>query len=234
MFAESATNYDLQSIISAANRTITTQVERQKQQQDLLDTLLKLQSEIKELCTVRDLYFRAATILSDVTDDMTQATLDNITGVINKALAVLFTSNPRWVKIEKSLYRKLYNHFNVELHVEDGSVRSFEQSGSGLAQTISFLFTLCLIDARGGRKILVMDELLNGLHPEAKSVCAELMLSLTSRFQFVAVEYGLDIGKQYLFQNTNGKAQAIELPETNYYASLILNRYKAKEVKESV
>lgn len=171
-------------------------------------TYQNLQSEIQVLQEDVDLsastlktMVKAATLLSSVSEDCTNQILNSIVEVINKALAVLFPNDPKTVEITRSLYRETHPHYNLVLKTKSGVPRAFNQSGTGLAQIISFLFTACLIDSRNGRNIMVMDELLSGLHPGAKSIVANLMLALTKRthdpFQFICVEYSMDIGKQY-------------------------------------
>ena len=82
---------------------------------------------------------------------------------------------------------------------------------------ISFLFLVCLVDARGGRKLIIMDEILNGLHPSAKGIIYDIIMALNKRFQFVIIEYGLDIGKQYMLQNDHGNVTVTALDSTKKY-----------------
>lgn len=163
-----------------------------------IDTLSnEVSVDAKEL----EVMIKASAILASVSEENTNQILTAITDVINKSLGVLFPKDPKTVEITHSLYRDTHPHYTLTLKTQTGIARTFNQSGTGLAQVISFLFTACLIDARRGRKIMVMDELLNGLHPDAKALVASLMLALSTRphdpFQFICVEYGMDIGRQY-------------------------------------
>lgn len=180
-----------------------------------------LNRESKELTTMS----KAAAILANVSDECTNQVLRNITDTINKALAVLFPSDPKTVEISKTMYRDTHPHFILTLKTKDNIVRTFNQSGTGLGQIISFLFTTRLIDIKGGRRILVMDELLNGLHPDAKVLVSALMKALSERkqnpFQFVCVEYNMDIGRQYEIKKSaslNGLSTAsVWTAENGYY-----------------
>lgn len=207
----------IQELVVQANRLEATQRERLNQYTTLYKKAVELQAEITEIERKLELYVCACNLLGEVSDSTTQETLNSISGVINKALGVLFPNDSRTVRISKTMYREVHPHFNVDLITENGAIRSFKQSGSGLAQIISYLFSICLIDARGGRKLIIQDELLNGLHPRAKKVVKALMLAVSDHFQIVSVEYGLDVGKEYVIEKSNGTAEITPYDSNCYY-----------------
>lgn len=164
----------------------------------------------KEIDTLKDVQ----KVLSTISDDNLSKTLDYITDIINKALGEIFKGDTRRVSLHKELYGGQHSHINLELVTGNGVVRDISlQSGTGLRQTVSFLYTLAMIEIQGGRKVLVMDELLSGVHPRAKEVLLDLMKIFSEEgFQFVMVEYGVnDFGKMYLVENDKGDASVVEL-----------------------
>lgn len=207
---------EVQSLIKRGNDILIEQKGLIKHRDDMVGRYRQMQKELKDDYEQLDKYIRASLLVANTADENTKVTIERITGVINRALALLFTEEKRTVSIKPTTYRNSYPHYNVVLTTENGVVRTFKQSGTGLGQVISFLFTLCLIDARGGRKVLVMDELLNGLHPDAKVIVKDLMLSLNNRFQFICVEYGLDIGREYEVKKSGAVSTVVEY-QGEYY-----------------
>lgn len=182
-----------------ARNTINERKQLETDMQLTKQTLIDLQKK-------QDLYLRSSNLIGLVTDEITQTALNSITGVVNQALRVLFPEGNRQIMITKSMFRKKYPHFNVDLIVDGGKKRSFKQSGSGLKQIISFLFVLSFIDARGGRKILVMDEILPGVHSAGKRIIRDLMQAVSDRFQFVMIAYDFDIGNEFEVVRTGDTA----------------------------
>ena len=180
----------------------------------------------RELSAVIDHYavlhadlIEAQRLLSTISEENTVRTLDYITGVINNALAEIFQGEGRQVSLDKELYRGRYAHIKVHLTTSTGAQRNLDlQTGSGVKEVISFLFTVCLIAVRGGRRFLIMDELLSGLHSDAKAVIAELMGVFTEEgFQFLMVEYGLDNHKGHSF----GKIYNVESDNSAVPVSIV-------------
>ena len=207
---------EVQELVKKGNDILIEKRSLAKHREEMVQRYNAMLKALEEDQKNLDKYIRACLLVANTADENTKATLDKITGVINRALALLFTEEKRTVTIKPSTYRNSYPHYNVVVTTENGMVRTFKQSGTGLGQVISFLFTLCLIDVRGGRKVLVMDELLNGLHPDAKVIVKDLMLSLNNRFQFVCVEYGLDVGREYEIKK-EGATSGVTLYDGRYY-----------------
>lgn len=148
----------------------------------------------------------AQQLLTTVSDSNTTAVLDYITGIINKTLGELFPHDSRRIFLEKTLYQGQHAHINIKLTGSNGKVRDLTlQSGTGLRQVISFLFVLSLIEIRKGRRLLLADELLSGLHPEAKRIVTDIIQIFAEEgFQFAFVEYGVNnLGKVYLVEKPN-------------------------------
>lgn len=216
-------NLSVDELIKEGYNVIASQEEKLKQKVLIDKRVSNLEKEIEEAEVLLETYLKASTLIGTVADENTKATIDKITVVINKALRVLFPNDVIEVSLEQEMYRKSYPHFKVTLKL-DGKERTFKQNGTGLAQIVSFLFTVSLVDARGGRKIIVMDELLNGLHPDAKYIIKGLIEALSNRFQFIIVEYGVDIGKQYKIEKEGGTANVEEYISGTYYKDVEIEK----------
>jgi hypothetical protein len=161
----------------------------------------------------------AMKLLSTVSDDNTEATLNFITGVVNKTLAEIFKSDTRKIVLKKKLYGQTKPHIVVELTNGNGETLDMNlQSGTGLKQVVSGLFTICLVEIRKGRRLMVFDERFSGLHKEAKAILSEIIkIFAEGGFQFIFVEYSLnDIGKIYNIEKPGDEARAYALDGAEY------------------
>lgn len=172
----------------------------------------KIDALIAKLGTMNNEYavmLEAQQLLTTVSDENTTAVLDYLTGIINKTLGELFPHDSRRIYLEKSMYQGKKAHINIKLTGSNGKPRDLTlQSGTGLRQVISFLFVLSLIEIRKGRRLLLMDELLSGLHPEAKRIVMDVLSIFAEEgFQFAMVEYGVnDLGRIYLVEKPGAEA----------------------------
>ena len=161
----------------------------------------------------------AQKLLSVISDDNTTRTLDFITGMVNKVLSEMFPVDTPRINLIKKLY-DFRPHIVVELI--DGSGNSLDmalQSGTGISQVVSFMYAICLIEIRKGRRFLIMDERLNGLHAEAKRVISEVIkIFAKGGFQFIFVEYGLNnIGKIYNVEKLGDESRVVSLENGQEY-----------------
>ena len=199
----------------------------------------KIDSLVEQLDSYNKQYIvmlEAQKLLATVSDDNTTAVLDYITGIINKALSELFPHDVRRIYLEKKLHAGQHAHIVVKLENSEGRERDLTlQSGTGLRQTISFLFVISLIEIRKSRRILLMDELLSGLHPEAKRVITDIMQIFAEEgFQFVMVEYGVDdVGRLYLVEKPDKTATITPLDGTYHNEVFVFNR-PIEEVDKSI
>lgn len=198
----------------------------------------KVNSMIKQLDEMNNhliVMLEAQRLLATVSEDNTTAVLDYITGIINKALAELFPYDKPRIFLEKKLHAGQHAHILVKLENSKGKVRDLVlQTGTGQRQVISFLFVVSLIEIRKGRRLLIMDELLSGLHPEAKTIVTDIMKIFAEEgFQFVMVEYGVDsLGKLYLVEKPNEKAYVTAL-EGDYNNELFIFNRPVEEIDKN-
>lgn len=191
----------------------TAQVMELEAQYNQVQTIkAKVDALVKKLEDMNNQYvvmLEAQQLLTTVSDENTRVVLDYITGIINKALGELFPHDTRRIYLEKTMYRGQHAHINIKLTGSNGRTRDLQlQSGTGLRQTISFLFVLSLIEIRKGRKILIADELLSGVHPTAKGILMDVIKIFAEEgFQFVFVEYGVnDVGRMYIVEHPHDKS----------------------------
>lgn len=169
----------------------------------------------------------AQQLLATVSDANTTAVLDYITGIINKTLGELFPHDSRRIFLEKTMHNGQHAHINIKLTGSGGKTRDLTlQSGTGIRQVISFLFVLSLIEIRKGRRLLLADELLSGLHPEAKRITMDIVQIFAEEgFQFAFVEYGVnDVGRVYLVEKPNKIATVTPLDGVYNNEVFVFNR----------
>ncbi len=207
---------EIKDLVNQGNNLLIQYTEKKDNYNRVKREYTKISDEIENFTEIYNKYRQASEIIGQLSENTVNNMLHSIEKIINEALAVIFKNNVRKIEIAYSIYRQQYPHFDVKLYTENGTERSFRQNGAGLAQIVSFLAEICIIDAKGCRKLLIMDEILNGVHPEALECIYAIMESVSDRFQFICVEYGFDIGKQILVENNNDNAKLTELNEPYY------------------
>lgn len=211
--------------------------QRYNNAQNIKSQIDNLLDRVKDMNSEYAVMLEAQQLLATISDSNTTAVLDYMTGVINKALSEIFTHDTRRIFLEKKLHNGQYAHINVRLEAHNGAVRDMVlQSGTGLRQIVSFLFLISTIEIRKGRRILLMDELLNGLHPNAKRIIMDIIQIFAEEgFQFIFVEYGVDdVGKIYLVEKPNETATVTPLGSKKYENEVFLFNRPVEEVDLNV
>lgn len=198
-----------------------------KQAQDIKANIDVLATKLNDMNIQYVNMVEAQQLLTTVSDTNTTAVLDYITGIINKTLGELFPHDSRRIYLEKTMYQGQHAHINIKLTGTNGKTRDLTlQSGTGLRQVISFLFVLSLIEIRKGRRLLIADELLSGLHPEAKRIVTDIIRIFAEEgFQFAFVEYGVnDLGKVYLIEKPGAVATVTPMDGVYNNEVFVFNR----------
>lgn len=193
----------------------------------------KLRAESSTYCDM----IEALQLIAAVSDNNTREILDYLTCVINKTLEELFPHDNRRIHLEHTIHGGQHAHIKIILSGSDGRERDLQlQSGTGLRQIISFLFTISLIEVRKGRRIFIADELLSGLHKEAKRIIMDIIKIFAEEgFQFVFVEYGVnDIGKMYLVEKPGKIASVHALGDGATYQNEVFKFNPPSDVDLSI
>lgn len=198
-----------------------------RQAQELKKRIEAMQEKLTDMRNQYCVMIEAQQLLATVSDNNTTAVLDYITGIVNKALSEIFPHDSRRIFLEKKMHNNQYAHINIKLSGTGGKTRDLTlQSGTGLRQVISFLFVLSTIEIRKGRRFMVMDEILSGLHPEAKRIVMDIMQIFAEEgFQFMMVEYGVNnVGRIYIVEKPDKVSTVTPLDGVYNNEVFIFNR----------
>lgn len=160
--------------------------------QKLGEDINRREERIDKASKDAELTLKAVEILNMVSDGSVQNSYKFITDNINQALARIFTTSERRIRLKESTRGGMYPQLEVELLVENETVRSLkEDSGHGIMQIISLLCILSLIVLNGSRKIMVIDEVLSGLSANSRMVIDDILWAFAGiGFQFIVSEHG--------------------------------------------
>ena len=216
MVGEFARNDFYSTIIGSLKKDLANKRNLTRKRENLLKSLQESQDEYVHMLDAQKL-------LSAVSEENTGQTLSFITGMVNKVLSEIFPNSTRRIILKKKLYAGSKPHINVLLVNGLGDELDLDlQEGDGIKQIISVMYVICLIEIRKGRRLLILDERLNGLHARAKQVLAEIIkIFAEGGFQFIFVEYSLNsIGKIYNIE-TRGDSSTPVYVEGNYSDDLV-------------
>ena len=200
---------DLGQIAYSVGRDLKRRQQLRVSHQDAVDELKRLQTDLQDTLSAQKL-------LGSVADERSERVLNYVTAVINKALTEVFPGRNLRIEMERKLHGGRYPHINVVLYENDQSRIMKLQSGTGLRQIVSFLYRVCLLEITGGRKLVIMDELLGGVHKDAIVIIQDLIrIFAEGGFQFVIVDYSIRerFGRNYLVSSNGGYSDITEITE---------------------
>lgn len=179
--------------------------------EELKSIISELEESYRNKYSMYETMLQAQRILATVSDQNTKRVLGYIQGVVNKSLRTMYPNGSYNIRIEKKLYNNQIPHINVTLtEVKDnGDTQQLDfnlQSGDGMAQIVSFLFSLCLMKIREVRPLVGLDEVLKGFHKDALPYIRTIIeIFARGGFQFIMVEYDFnDFGKEYEVKKERG------------------------------
>lgn len=132
----------------------------------------------------------AIEILKNVSNNSVQLSYKVMQDNINEALRRIFKDRTRQIELTESMHGN-YPQLELKLHVENGVTRSLKySSGHGIAQVISLLCILSLIVFTGGRRFLILDEVMSGMSKETRELFDSVLWEFsTIGFQYMIVEH---------------------------------------------
>lgn len=175
----------------------------------------KIKGEYDKALDEKSLLLEATRILSTVSDNQLAQLIKVIEETINGVLSQIFSADdPRLVKIDKGLIRDKNPQLKATLYTKDMVARDIaDQTGTGVKQIVSMVFSLVVVSVRNDRPIIILDECLSGLHNKAKQVMKNIIKLFARRgFQFILVEYGIDnLGVMYNVEKHGGTSSVIAI-----------------------
>lgn len=161
-----------------------------------------------------DVVMNAIAILRGIQDESVKASYKEIESRVNDVLSRVFTHSIRRIELVESTLRMKYPQLELRLIVEGGKIRSLkDDSGHGIMQIISLICLLSLIVITGGRRLVVLDEVLSGLSVDARKTVSDVLNQFTELgFQFVVNEHLFipDNAYVYKLEVHNGVSEVVD------------------------
>lgn len=161
---------------------------KEQLEESIKDTALEIKTASNDL----EIATNALTILRNISDDAVTQSYKFIEDSINSALERIFDKTQRRIRLKETTRGGIHPQLEIELLVENNVVRSLkEDSGHGIMQIISLLCILTLIVITGGRRILLLDEILSGISATSRQIIDDILWSFADiGFQFIVSEHG--------------------------------------------
>lgn len=173
------------------NITIKGKERIQKNIQDDLNTYVAKQEDLVERVRVDE---ESIEVFKSVVDTRNKSAKDKLESMLNFALQNIPLENDYTLEIEEFNTKRSGREFAIKLFDKKANktrgIRT--QSGTAVAQIVSFLMRIVVISFSGSRRLLVIDENLSGLQDkETINMFGEILVALAKNenFQIIMVEH---------------------------------------------
>lgn len=197
----------IKDTLDSIDKLILDQQAKIKTKQILEDSITRYKESIMTNSKSLDVVVNALELLREISDDSVSNSYKYIEKNINDALKRIFPDRVRHITLDESR-RGNYPQLEIQLTVEDGISRSLQScTGHGVTQVISLLSNMCLIVINGGRRFLVIDEVMSGMSGNTLAVMTDVLKAFAEiGFQYIIVEHGyIPVGsKVIVIESVNG------------------------------
>ena len=191
--------------VNTLKEALQAQEFRKKQVERLQQLAKEAEEEAMDLEKEQLLVEKALRLIIEAGDLVAEDSYRFVMRSVNGLLDKMFTDCERKIRLTQKMVGK-----NPTLAVEviaDGVTRDLSESGHGIAQIVSLVCVICLIVLNGSRRLVVLDEVLNGVSIQNKPALSEALWAFTEiGFQFIICEHAFipDGARVYNIVNTDG------------------------------
>lgn len=184
---------NVNTLIASGHKLVHENSLKEKDKVSLLNDISKMNKTITDLNIELNSVVEACNLLTKLADTRVKKGLDFIVKIINDTLIKLFPEDFKALKVDMDAYHETYPQMRLTLITSKDKVRSLKtQEGNGVSQVISLLYILCLLYISGYRRFIHIDEVLNGLHPDAWALIDDILKLFEDKlgYQFIITQHG--------------------------------------------
>lgn len=204
---------DVKVTLSEIDKLIVSQQAKLRTKQMLETSIEEYKKIINNNSEKLDTVVNALEILRAISDESVKNSYEYIEKNINDALSRIFPEKIRKIRLVEGR-RGNYPQLELQLIVEAGLTRSLKScTGHGVTQVISLLSNMCLIVINGGRRFLVLDEVMSGMSGNTLAVISDVLKAFAEiGFQYVIVEHGFipQGSKVVILESINGIGRVVD------------------------
>lgn len=165
-----------------------------RQSETIENTVKKYESDIEDKTNERMLCEKASTLFKSIADDRNREAKKQIEEVLNYALSSIPLEQNYVARLEEVASKRSGKELTVILTDRDtGYERTIKnQTGTWIAQVISFILTMIIIKFSGSSRIMILDEVFTGMEDrEMVHMFGDILTALAKNegFQLFMVEH---------------------------------------------